>query len=54
MKYSIDWLKEQIAIGTEVKAQSPHTWRGTNWLGFALMEVRDKFLEDGKAIETHK
>ncbi len=35
-------------------AQNPHTWRGTNWLGFALMEARDKLLENGKTSKTHK
>jgi ribA/ribD-fused uncharacterized protein len=34
-----------IGLGQDRKeAQDPHTWRGTNWLGFALMEVRDKLL----------
>jgi ribA/ribD-fused uncharacterized protein len=32
-----------IGMGQENKnAQDPHTWRGKNWLGFALMEARDK------------
>jgi ribA/ribD-fused uncharacterized protein len=36
-----------IGMGeTHVDARNPHLWRGTNLLGFALMEVRDK-LEKG-------
>ena len=32
-----------IGLDQENKgAQNPNTWRGTNWLGFALMEVRDQ------------
>ena len=23
-------------------------WKGTNWLGMAIMEVRDKLIEEGK------
>lgn len=34
-----------ICLGQDRKeAQHPDTWRGTNWLGFALMEARDKLL----------
>jgi len=44
-----------IGLGQDnAKAQNPHTWRGKNMLGFALMEARDKLLEDGKTIKTHK
>lgn len=28
----------------KAEALNPDKWRGTNWLGFALMEVRDKLL----------
>lgn len=32
-----------IGLGQDRKeAMDPGTWRGTNWLGFALMEVRDE------------
>jgi ribA/ribD-fused uncharacterized protein len=32
-----------IGLGQDRKeAMHPDTWRGTNWLGFALMEARDK------------
>jgi ribA/ribD-fused uncharacterized protein len=35
-----------IGLGQERKeAQDPNTWRGTNWLGFALMEARDRLLK---------
>lgn len=27
------------------EAMNPNTWRGTNWLGFALMETRDELLK---------
>jgi ribA/ribD-fused uncharacterized protein len=27
------------------EAMDPNTWKGTNWLGFALMEVRDELLK---------
>lgn len=34
-----------IGLGQDrAEAQHPNTWRGTNLLGFALMEVRDKLL----------
>lgn len=34
-----------IGLSQDVReAMNPSTWRGTNWLGFALMEVRDKLL----------
>jgi len=26
--------------------ENPHCWRGENLLGFALMEVRDKLIEE--------
>ena len=36
-----------IGLGQDRKeAQHLNTWRGTNWLGFALMEVRDKLLSE--------
>ncbi|MBO9199318.1 MULTISPECIES: NADAR family protein [Niastella] len=31
-----------IGLGQERAAEGPHVWRGKNWLGFALMEARDK------------
>jgi ribA/ribD-fused uncharacterized protein len=32
-----------IGLGQDRKeAMDPNTWRGTNWLGFALMEARDQ------------
>ena len=35
-----------IGMGQDRKeAMNPHTWRGTNWLGFALMETRDELLK---------
>jgi len=35
-----------IGLSQDVKeAINPSTWRGTNWLGFALMEVRDELLK---------
>jgi ribA/ribD-fused uncharacterized protein len=35
-----------IGLGQDRKeAMDPNTWRGTNWLGFALMESRDQLLK---------
>lgn len=35
-----------IGLGQDRKeALNPATWRGTNWLGFALMEVREELLK---------
>jgi ribA/ribD-fused uncharacterized protein len=35
-----------IGLGQDRKeAMDPNTWRGSNWLGFALMEVRDELLK---------
>ena len=28
--------------------QNPHTWKGENLLGFALMEVRDRLLTENE------
>lgn len=32
--------------GNDTRAKNPHTWLGTNLLGFALMEVRDALREN--------
>lgn len=35
-----------IGLGQDRReALNPNTWRGTNWLGFALMETRDALLK---------
>lgn len=35
-----------IGLSQDAKeAMDPLVWKGTNWLGFALMEVRDEILK---------
>lgn len=34
-----------IGLGQERAAEGPHVWQGKNWLGFALMEARDKLVK---------
>lgn len=36
------------------EAVNPFKWRGTNLLGFALMEVRDTLTEDEAALKTNQ